>query len=141
MKNKTTAYIIGLIVIAIGLAVVLSYFNRESDTGPGQYDQFASCIKDSGATFYGAFWCTHCRDQKKLFGNSAKLLPYQECSTPNASGQLQACIDKKIESYPTWIFKDGTRESKVFTLEELAVKTSCSITGTVSTTTASTTTK
>jgi hypothetical protein len=24
-------------------------------------DDFAKCIKDSGAMFYGAFWCPHCQ--------------------------------------------------------------------------------
>lgn len=33
-----------------------------------------------GAKFYGAFWCSHCYDQKVQFGaQAAELLPYVEC--------------------------------------------------------------
>lgn len=89
------------------------------------YDNFANCIKDSGAIFYGTFWCPHCDKQKDLFGESKALLPYTECSTPNGSGQLQVCIDKKIEGYPTWEFTDGSKLSGEVSLETLAQKTSC----------------
>jgi len=128
MKNKNARYIISLIVVAIALAGILSFFNEDVDTGPGQYDTLATCLQEKGATFYGAFWCPHCKDQKKLFGNSAKLLPYVECSTPDASGQTEICRDKNIESYPTWEFADGTRLSGAISLEQLALKTECSLT-------------
>ena len=92
---------------------------------PGQYDAFATCLKDKGAIFYGAFWCQHCQKQKAMFGKSAKLLPYVECSTSDAKNQLDVCKDKKIESYPTWDFSDGSREIGKITLEKLAEKTNC----------------
>jgi thiol-disulfide isomerase/thioredoxin len=118
----------------------LSFFNEKTDTGPGKYDTLATCLKEKGATFYGAFWCPHCRDQKKVFGNSAKLLPYVECSTPDAAGQTQICIDKKIESYPTWEFADGSRVGGGLTPEQLAEKTQCPLTNATSTPTGATTT-
>jgi thiol-disulfide isomerase/thioredoxin len=130
MKNKNIYYLVGVVLLAILLAFVLSFFNKAENVGPGQYDTLATCIKDSGAKFYGAFWCPHCREQKKIFGNSAKLLPYEECSTPDANGQLPVCKDLKIEGYPTWIFKDGSRESRLMSTQELATRTSCDITGT-----------
>ena len=92
---------------------------------PGVYDEFATCLKDKGATFYGAFWCPHCQATKKLFGNSQKLLPYVECSTPDTKGQVQVCIDKGINTYPTWEFADGSRLTGELSLEQLAEKTSC----------------
>lgn len=125
MKNKNAFYIISLIVVAVALAGILSFFNEDADTGPGQYDTLATCLQEKGATFYGAFWCPHCRDQKKLFGNSAKLLPYVECSTADAAGQTQICIDKNIESYPTWEFADGSRMTGAISPEDLATKTEC----------------
>ncbi len=88
-------------------------------------DSFATCLKDKGAVFYGAFWCPHCQDQKKEFGSSAKLLPYIECSTPDGQAQTQICTDKKIEGYPTWIFADGSKLTGKATFEQLADKTSC----------------
>lgn len=122
--NKTT--IISIIVVVLVLVGVLFYASKK-DSAPGQYDAFASCIKDSGAKFFGAFWCPHCQDQKKMFGSSAKLLPYVECSTPNGQEQLQVCVDEGIQGYPTWKFADGTVFTNVLTLENLAEKTSCTI--------------
>lgn len=94
---------------------------------PGELDGFAQCINESGAKFYGAFWCPHCNDQKALFGNSAKLLPYVECSTPDRQNQTQECIDAGIQSYPTWEFSDGSRESGVVSLDQLSEITGCQL--------------
>lgn len=92
---------------------------------PGQYDSFASCLKDSGAIFYGAFWCPHCQNQKAMFGRSAKLLPYQECSTPDGQSQLKECTDAGVQSYPTWVFPNGERRSGEVSLADLSTLTSC----------------
>jgi thiol-disulfide isomerase/thioredoxin len=93
----------------------------------GAYDELATCIKDKGAIFYGAFWCPHCQNQKAMFGRSAKLLPYVECSTPDGQSQLPICNQAKVEGYPTWVFPDGTRESGEVSLERLAEVTSCQL--------------
>ncbi len=123
--------VIGLLVLGTIATIIIRSNTVVVPTSPGKYDVFAQCLKDKGATFYGAFWCPHCQAQKKLFGSSAHLLPYVECSTPDASGQTQVCIDKKITSYPTWELKDGTRlpteNGAGITLETLAAKTSCEL--------------
>lgn len=98
-----------------------------SNESGGPLDSFAQCLKDKGVKFYGAFWCPHCQAQKKLFGPSARLLPYIECSTPDANGQTDICKEQKIEGYPTWEFADGTRESGEVSLAELSEKSSCSL--------------
>lgn len=94
---------------------------------PGKYDSFAQCLKDKGAVFYGAFWCPHCKNQKAMFGRSANLLPYHECSTPNGQGQLQACTDLGVKQYPTWIFADGSVEAGEVALPKLSEKTGCEL--------------
>jgi thiol-disulfide isomerase/thioredoxin len=130
-KNiKIFVFIIILLVLGTIGAVLLQSSNS-TPAGPGKYDAFATCLKDKGAVFYGAFWCPHCQAQKKLFGSSAKLLPYVECSTADASGQLQICTDQKITSYPTWKLADGTiipddsTDGAGVKLETLAAKTGC----------------
>ena len=40
----------------------------------------AEYLTEEGALFYGASWCPHCQEQKRLFGASASRLPYIECS-------------------------------------------------------------
>ncbi len=104
---KKSNKIILLIIIAVLLVggVVVFFLTRNSNGVPkGKYTAFATCLKNSGTTFYGAFWCPHCNATKKLFGDSVKLLPYVECSTPDAAGQTQICQDKKIKGYPSWVF-------------------------------------
>lgn len=93
-------------MVAILIVVGLGVFMNRGANGPSKYDDFAKALKAGGAEFYGAFWCPHCQAEKALFGPSKRYLPYIECSNPDQS-QTQACIDKKIESYPTWMFKDG----------------------------------
>jgi thiol-disulfide isomerase/thioredoxin len=119
MKTNTSWILVGLAVAAI-IGGMIWYSSR-----PGQYDTFAGCIKESGAKFFGAFWCPHCQEQKALFGKSAKKLPYIECSTPNGQGQLEICKENKVESYPTWHFKDGTVKTGTLSLSDLAAFTGC----------------
>src|ERR1035437_4952769 len=123
MSNKNIfLLIIGLLILGTIEAVLLQ--SPSVPAGPGKYDTFAQCLKDKGALFYGAFWCPHCQAEKKLFGTSEKFLPYIECSTPDGANQTQICLDKKIASYPTWIFADGSQLNGEIPLQALADKTS-----------------
>ena len=37
-------------------------------------------LRAAGAKMYGAFWCSHCHEQKQAFGEAAGHdLPYVEC--------------------------------------------------------------
>jgi hypothetical protein len=98
--------------------------NQQSSVA-GKYDAFATCLKDKGAVFYGAFWCSHCKNNKEMFGDSKDLLPYVECSTPDGKGQTQVCKDKNIQGYPTWRFADGSEQMGEVQLATLAEKTGC----------------
>lgn len=122
MKRRTGWILSGVAAAALAL---LLWFVITAARAPGALDGFAQCLAEKKVTFYGAFWCSHCQNQKRLFGKSAKLLPYVECSTPDGRGQLPACTEKKIEGYPTWEFADGSRESGEVTLERLAEKSGC----------------
>jgi len=123
-KNKFLVWGVVILVIIIGVSI----YNKETKV-PGELDEFASCINDSGAKFYGTFWCEHCQNQKDVFATSAKYLPYIECSNANGQGATLTCRNANIEGYPTWEFADGTRESGELTLEFLAKKTSCKLPG------------
>ena len=113
-----------VVIVVIVAGVGTSLFVK---SGPGELDGFAQCLKDKGAIFYGAFWCPHCQATKRLFGKSAKLLPYVECSTSDGQSQLQICKDKNITGYPTWVFADESILTGERTLQELADKTSCQL--------------
>jgi uncharacterized membrane protein len=77
-------------------------------------------VADYGATMYGAWWCSHCEDQKAMFGGAARRLPYIECATgPQGSPQTRACNAAGISTYPTWEI-DGRRYPEVLTPSRLA---------------------
>ena len=114
--------------IILGLLIVGGFgWSIYAKTLPGKYDELAQCLKDKGATFYGAFWCPHCQEQKRFFGNSEKLLPYVECSNPDGKTQTQICIDKGIVQYPTWVFADGSTTTGEQQPQTLADKTGCAM--------------
>ncbi len=120
MNKNTLVWVVVVVLVVAGVVWLIKTPPR-----PGRLDTFATCIADSGATFFGAFWCPHCQNQKAMFGSSARLLPYTECSTPDGSGQLQICKDEGVTGYPTWEFADGTRESGELSLGRLSELTSC----------------
>ena len=73
----TQSTIFFIIVIVLVLGAIITFMARSAGPStPGKYDAFAVCLKDKGAVFYGAFWCSHCQANKKMFGTSEKLLPY-----------------------------------------------------------------
>ena len=128
MQNNTPAIVIGIVVLAlVAGGIVIFGSSAGSPIASGKLDSFAQCIKDSGAIFYGAFWCPHCQAQKKMFGSSTKLLPYVECSTPDGNGQLEQCRVKDVKNYPTWDFPDGSRLTGEQQLALLAEKTKCAL--------------
>lgn len=67
----------------------------------------AQSLKDRGAKMYGAFWCSHCFEQKQAFGTDAVgTLPYVECYPDGYKGPTsinRACIDADVQGFPTWI--------------------------------------
>lgn len=85
-----------------------------------QLKALALHLRDSGARFYGTYWCPSCQKQKALFEASVDRLPYVEC-TPNGRGGLinLACVANDIKDYPTWII-NGRRHAGVIAVEELA---------------------
>lgn len=118
-----------VIIFAAGAILAIYVYIANSPPPAHKYDALAKCIANTSTTFYGAFWCPHCREQETRFGTGADYLPYHECSKPDGApgtaGELQSCIDAGIQNYPTWVFPDGTNLVGVQTVEKLAEKTGC----------------
>jgi len=81
----------------------------------------AEHLKREGVLFYGASWCPHCQEQKRLFGASASRLPYIECSPagPNTP-QAPSCNSAGIQTYPTWVIHGRAIVGEVLSLAQLA---------------------
>ncbi len=124
MKSKYK--IILAIIVAIVVVAAIYWFGFARTSGnkiildTKNIDAFAKCLTQKGVAMYGAYWCPHCQRQKKLFGDSFKYVNYVECTK-----DIKKCQEKKIEGYPTWIFKNGDRIKREATFEELAKKTAC----------------
>ena len=120
MNKNILIWVLVLVALIGGLVYLV-----KMPAKPGRLDAFATCLKESGTTFFGAFWCPHCQNQKAMFGSSARLLPYVECSTLDGKNQLPICKDAGVTGYPTWEFADGTRQGGELSLERLSELTSC----------------
>jgi uncharacterized membrane protein len=87
-----------------------------ADAGSMSQDQLvalADHLKDSGAVFYGAYWCPHCQAQKAMFGAAASHLPYVECDPGGTNPQPDACQAAGVKAYPTWVINGQTHEGEV----------------------------
>jgi|SRR3989344_3626741 len=97
--NKITKIIV-LCVVAVFAGGVVWYATRSTTPGiTKNYDEFAKCLRDKKITMYGAYYCSHCQDQKAAFGKSFQYVTYVECTQ-----EVQKCLDAKVNAYPTWIF-------------------------------------
>ena len=109
------------IVLVLGLHL---HFEGAFDPAAGPEDPYlkalATHLQESGARFYGAYWCRACQEQKALFAASAKRLPYTECAPSGPNGPLTAaCTVQDIRRYPTWLV-EGRRLTGVVDTDRLA---------------------
>ncbi len=129
LKNDKRADILTAIIILVIVFVIGSviYVSRTGGEGGGpEAEALAACLQEKGAKMYGAYWCAHCNEQKKLFGAAFSMIDYVECSVPgDPREQVQACKDAGVDSYPTWVFADDSRLSGAIPLKELADKAGC----------------
>lgn len=128
--NKKIGIAFGILIAGVIILAIAGVFKSDEQKAlEADVIGFAECLKEEGAKFYGAFWCPHCQNQKRIFGKKASdSLPYVECSTPDGENQTEVCKEAGIESYPTWEFADGTRKSGEQSIQELSRQTSCPIT-------------
>ncbi|KAB1201770.1 Thiol-disulfide oxidoreductase LTO1 [Morella rubra] len=88
--------------------IVLPYFTTEITTSSSPFAlSLAKHLRSVGAKMYGAFWCSHCLEQKQMFGReAAKLLDYVECfpdGYKKGTKMAKACVDAGIEGFPIWV--------------------------------------
>lgn len=89
---------------------------------------FAKALADAGVIFFGAAWCPHCNEQKQLFQDGYKHLPFVEVTNPDRT-RNQRGIDEGITEYPTWQLNNAakTRLTGVQTLQTLSQRTGIAI--------------
>ena len=108
-----------ILIVAAAVAVSVYFFWPEGEVS-GNYDEFARCLSSKGAIMYGAYWCPHCQNEKKAFGDSFRFVDYVECTQ-----ETKKCLAEKINGYPTWTFPDGRRFEGELGLEKLSELSGC----------------
>ncbi|CAA7035697.1 unnamed protein product [Microthlaspi erraticum] len=104
--------------------IELPYYSTEITTSSSpDAIALAKHLNSIGAKMYGAFWCSHCLEQKQMFGReAAKLLNYVECfpeGYKKGTKIFKACSEAGIEGFPTWIINGQVLSGEV-ELAELA---------------------
>jgi uncharacterized membrane protein len=107
-----------LVIFALHLHYA-GVFESASAPQEAKLAALADYLTSVNAKFYGASWCPHCQEQKRIFGAAAERLPYVECS-PNGPRAPQAavCDAMQIQGYPTWII-NGQRYEGVLSIDDL----------------------
>ena len=121
-QTRTTVVIAAIIVVAVACVY---YFARIR--GATRYDDFASCLAQKQVKMYGLYWCTHCAEQKELFGSSFQHVTYIECGIKGSRDEAPVCKDAGVKNFPTWEFPDGSRKEGAQPLQVLSDKTGCTL--------------
>jgi len=100
------------------LAAVAVFANAPDPASPYQAG-LARHLAATRAVMYGAYWCPHCQEQKKLFDSAASALPYVECAPEGPNPHPDLCERAQVKSFPTWVI-DGQRLVGVQSLDALA---------------------
>ncbi len=108
-----------LLAVALATLPLLKAANTQTA------DHLAHCLAAKKVTMYGAVWCEHCKDQKELFGDSFKYVPYVECTVNGSRKITEECKSLGIRRTPTWLFPDGERREGVVPLDQLAHESGC----------------
>lgn len=92
---------------------------QDSSKDPVWIEGLARSLNEKGMVMFGAYWCSHCQNQKKAFGDAVKYIDYVECDPAGENPNPDECKANNIEGYPTWVYQ-GQQYSGEQSLEKLA---------------------
>ncbi len=122
--KKVAVYAVILLVL---FALFSAYFKGQEVRL--ETNDFAQCLTSKGAVMYGSYVCSHCLDQKNLFGESFSYIQYVECHPNGPNPQTELCDQKEIMYTPTWTLEvNGTetaRQTGFLTFDELKAFSKC----------------
>jgi len=121
MRDKNIK-IFTVLVFAVSIVVLGFFVSRNDEPAYASLDEFAQCLSEQGATLYGAYWCPHCQNEKKSFGDSIRYINYVECTE-----EPGRCTEAQVRGYPTWIFGNGKKLEGEQGLERLSLESGCPI--------------
>lgn len=118
MKKNTKNILITILFIAVVVIIAIVIIHLTKKTSGIVDESVAKCIGQN-SILYVQLGCSHCEDQKNLFGNSYQYLNVTDCFY-----ETGVCINNSIEATPTWVIKDQ-RYVGVQTVEKIKELTGC----------------
>ena len=94
-------------------------------TDNGQNTKLAECLTSKGVMMYGTNRCSHCQNQKELFGYDA----FTKINFVDCDKEKNTCALAGVQGYPTWAFADGSKLEGTQTFESLASQAGCNLDG------------
>ena len=117
-KNVTIATLLALALGLLVLAGAAACSKKQLD--PNSYEvKLAKYLTEKGAVMYGAYWCPHCTNQKKSFGDAFEYVKYVECDPKGQNANPALCQARGVKGYPTWEIGGKMYEGE-FPLSQLA---------------------
>ena len=84
-------------------------------------DTFAKCLASKDVVVYGAYWCPHCQNQKKLFGERVPICAVcRSILRKRQNAPQRALMDIRL-GYS----RNGSRIAGEMSFQELSDKTVC----------------
>jgi len=124
--NGLRAVGLGLIVsgvVLFGAAVMQGEHLSKPPAAVSASDPYQTALAKHlgqiGAVMYGSFKCTHCIDQKNMFGDAFKYVKYVECHPQGPDAKPSLCFARGIQNYPTWEI-NGAYYQGTLSLDRLA---------------------
>jgi len=103
-RRKLSALVPGALAAAILAPLGAAFiYAMPAGGGAGFEGALARHLREKGAVMYGAHWCPHCSEQKALFGDAAKDVPYVECAADTVNGRPDLCEKAGVKVFPTWV--------------------------------------
>jgi len=109
-RRKLSAVVPGAVTAAVLVPLGAAFIYAMPVGSAGFEGALARHLRERGAVMYGAHWCPHCTDQKALFGDAAKDVPYVECAKDGVNARPDLCEKAGVKSFPTWVMGTERRE-------------------------------
>jgi hypothetical protein len=119
-RDTKKYFVWGGVVVLIVLAYLGLHYQSTH-----KYDTFAKCLTAHGAKMYGLYWCPHCIEQKKMFGESFRYVDYVECAVKGSREEAVPCKIAGVKLFPSWQFAPEPPKEGVLSLDALSDKTGC----------------
>jgi hypothetical protein len=119
MKKVLISIIVAVILITLLFTLKPIITGKSVNEEKLKIDEFAQCLTDAGAVMYGTTWCSHCQEQKKLFGKSFKNIDFVDCDKDS-----DKCSLAGVQGYPTWVINGESFPGKQ-SLNALGIYTGC----------------